>query len=702
MPWQRCVSGALYLALTVLLVACGDGGSINDVNPNAARTTTPTDGPDSFLLFPNPQKQDDGTLQIATAAYATAYYEAIDPSNERDTLSKFKAKNGFGTAGGALGEVSVIVGDQRDLGYGRRMTGRQNADGSLAFVVENYLVGAYGPYSPLNVEAAIYPEAKWHVGTNGIEFSPGYDPNCTGALAPAPNPTNARVCATNFVKFYTFDPITGARLTMVNLDGRGYKAMPTVCSSCHGGRADPLTPAAGSFSGRALFAKLMNLKSKDDLGGSVGGVRGDIAAQLHPFEPASFDFATVPAFTRAMQEAKIKTINQMVLCSMPLAAATGHAEDACRINPPGRPAAIDNEYQGTAAAHLKDMYGGNGMPQGTSNATDLWVPTTAQGGNVPWSTAQSALYLNSQAESCRVCHLLRGSVNQSDIDFADFTKFNGYGDRIKAHVLDRGNMPLAKLINDKFWSTPSIYNPMLTFITGYTDPVSATQPFAAMGGLRPGRPVADPGPHRVVQQSSSTLSAAMSLFSTGYQWSIVTDPVGGATITNANTSTATLNTAGNGTYVIQLITSRGTTLSTPVTVNVVVNSALTYNPAALRFADIKAILQTGGGGCTGCHTPSNGDAGVPPIWYTNYDRNADGASDVAGGTNVLDNQWFYRELRGRINFTDWVASPLLRKPSGNHHNGGLLTGFNTALTPGAAGREDYDKILGWIMNGAPE
>jgi hypothetical protein len=301
-----------------------------------------------------------------------------------------------------------------------------------------------------------------------------------------------------------------------------------------------------------------------------------------------------------------------------------------------------------------------------------------------------------------VCHLLRGSVNQSDIDFADFTKFNGYGDRIKAHVLDRGNMPLAKLINDKFWSTPSIYNPMLTFITGYTDPVSATQPFAAMGGLRPGRPVADPGPHRVVQQSSSTLSAAMSLFSTGYQWSIVTDPVGGATITNANTSTATLNTAGNGTYVIQLITSRGTTLSTPVTVNVVVNSALTYNPAALRFADIKAILQTGGGGCTGCHTPSNGDAGVPPIWYTNYDRNADGASDVAGGTNVLDNQWFYRELRGRINFTDWVASPLLRKPSGNHHNGGLLTGFNTALTPGAAGREDYDKILGWIMNGAPE
>ena len=49
-----------------------------------------------------------------------------------------------------------------------------------------------------------------------------------------------------------------------------------------------------------------------------------------------------------------------------------------------------------------------------------------------------------------------------------------------------------------------------------------------------------------------------------------------------------------------------------------------------------------------------------------------------------------------------VSGALLRKPSGNHHGGGLVTGFNAALTPGAVGREDYDKILGWIMNGAPE
>ncbi len=347
MPWQRNVSLGLCLALPWILVACGGGGSSSDVDPNAARTTLPTSGPDSFLLFPNPQKQDDGTLQVASLAYATAYYEAIDPANERDTLAKFKAKNLFGTAAGTLGEETVIVGDQRDLGYGRKMTARQNPDGTLAFVVENYMVGAYGAYNALNLEAAVMPEAKWHLGTNAIEFSPG------------PGGT------IKFVKFYTYDPVTGARLMMGNLDGRGAKAMPTVCASCHGGRGDPLTPA---LAGKPLFPRLMNVKSAVDVvAPNQGGVRGDIAAQLHPLEPASFDFSSLPGFTRLMQEAKIKTINKMVLCSLPITAAAG-GEDACRRT------AIGNEYQGTVAEHLKDMYGGAGLPQTNTATTDTYVP----------------------------------------------------------------------------------------------------------------------------------------------------------------------------------------------------------------------------------------------------------------------------------------------------------------------------------------
>jgi cytochrome c553 len=633
------------MGLLTLLAGCGGGGAPSDVDPNAPRATSPVSGPDSFLLFPNPQRQDDGVLQIAAQGYANAYYAAIDPSNERDTLAKFKAKNQFGTGTGSLGEESIIVGDQRDLGYGRKLTARQNVDGSLAFVVENYLVGAYGAYSSLNLDAAVVSEAKWHLGTNAIEFSPG------------PGGT------INFVKFYTYDPLTGQRLTMANLDGRGAKAMPTVCASCHGGRGDPLTPTG-------LFPRLMNAKSAVDTAlPSQGGVRGDMGAQLHPLEPASFDYSSTPGFARASLEAKMKTINKMVLCSLPIPVAAG-GEDACRRT------AINDEYQGTAAEHLKDMYGGAGMPNATAATTDTYVPAG-------WA-AQSALYLNTQAQACRVCHLLRGTGNQSDIDFATFTKFDGYSERIKAHVLDRGNMPLARLIADKFWATPSIYTPMATYLTGkgYTNTSTA-----------PGAPIANPGPDRVIKATSATLSASMSLYSDSYQWSISpSSPTAGATLTNATSASPTFTAPGNGTYWVLLTTSKSGVTSAQAKLVVVVDTALGFDPAALRFNDIKTILQ-GAGTCTGCHTAGGG----PPIWYTNFDRNGDGATDAT------DDHWFYTELRGRINFSDIAASKLLMKPTGHHHGGGTVLNIG-GLPPGdaTADRVMYDKILSWILNGAPE
>jgi hypothetical protein len=455
MRYRHFLFVTLGLAATLLLTACGGGGSgassSGDVFPGTPTPVTPTSGPDSFLLFPNPQRQADGTREVDSLAYASAYYEAIDPANERDTLTKFKARNQFGVPGAGVTEETVIIGDQRDLGYGRKITARQNADGTIAFVVENYLVGAYGAYSPLSLEAAINMEAKWHLGTNGVEFSPG------------PGGT------VNFVKFYTYDPVTGARLLRANLDGRGDKAMPTICISCHGGRGDPLTPPDAS--GKRLFPLLVN---------SVSQSRGDVAGQLHALEPAAFDFSKLPAFSRAMQEAKIKTINKMVLCSMPIPATVIPApEDACR-----RPASV-NEYQGTAATHLKDMYGGDGLPSPATAATDSYVPTG-------WQTdGQESLYRNASAPACRVCHSVRGSGNQSDIDFETFAKFNSYSARIKTHVIDRGNMPLVKLIYDKYWSTPSIYGALASYLVdqGYADATS-----------RPGRPIADPGPDRVVKQ----------------------------------------------------------------------------------------------------------------------------------------------------------------------------------------------------------
>ena len=207
---------------------------------------------------------------------------------------------------------------------------------------------------------------------------------------------------------------------------------------------------------------------------------------------------------------------------------------------------------------------------------------------------------------------------------------------------------------------------------------------------RPGRPVADPGPDRVVKATSIQLSGAMSLFSSGYQWTVFSSAPAGASLANATTVSPTLTVPGSGTYEIDLVTNNGTTTSSSKRLKVVVDTALAWNPTALRFADIKGILQ-GTAGCSGCHTPGGG----PPIAYTDIDRNA------SGGVDATDEQWFYTELRGRINFTDVAASPLLRKPTGHHHNGGTIWDLTTYPTPGNSNRLGYDQFVAWILNGAP-
>jgi len=146
----------LRIAILLLLVSCAaliggctQGNSGDDAASGAAAVPL---GLDRFLLFPNPVVDTGGNFQTDTNAYAQAYYSAVDPDSERTTLAAWKTKNQFG-AGGQ--EFLAVFRDVRDLGYGRRMTGRRNADGSIAFFVENYNVSNVpGGYSQINAEAA--------------------------------------------------------------------------------------------------------------------------------------------------------------------------------------------------------------------------------------------------------------------------------------------------------------------------------------------------------------------------------------------------------------------------------------------------------------------------------------------------------------------------------------------------------------------
>ena len=636
-------------AAALLLAACGGGGSPGDVHPGAETPIVPGE-PNAFLLFPNPQVQPDGSLQTTSPAYAQAYYAAIDPNNTKDTLAKWRAANGFDSGTGT--QVTVVFGDVRDLGFGRRITARQNADGTLAFFTENYLVKTGGAYafSPVNLEAAIVRDPNALVYVAGIEFSPG---PAGGA---------------SFAKFYNFNVATGVRENTVDIDGRGDKAMPGPCIACHGGRADALTPPDAS--GNPRFNLLLN---------AVSGARGDVLGQLPPFEVSTFQFSTTPGYTRADQEPMLKTMNRMVLCSYPLPTPSAFPEDACR-----RTASV-GEWQGTAAALIKAAYGGDGLPNPTY--LDAYAPAS-------WAAAgQASLYETVVAPACRVCHLMRGTGRQSDIDFNTYEKFQPFAQRTFATVVNRGDMPLAKLVYDTFHAS-SGEAALADFLVGQGLPARDA------GGtvLRPGRPIADPGPDRVVRQGATKLSAGNSLFADTYAWSIVSGPNGavppsGATLTDANTAQPTFSATMDGTYVLSLVASNASARSAPKSLSLVVQNALTPDPSAIRFSDIKAVLQAGTV-CQGCH---NRAAPLKaPIDFTNYDRDGDGA------ITPTDDAWFYAEVRSRINFAEIAASALLQKPSGHHHFGGLGPGFDTSLAPGQPGRAKYDLFLNWIVNGAPQ
>ena len=197
MRFARFAAIAAMVTTSLLLGACGGGGagtsSSGDINPFVRAAAVAT-GLDRFLLYPNPVVNAAGAFEVGAAEYAQAYYRAIDPTNAKDTLAKWKAVNRIGDTSGGQLEYQVIVGDQRDLGYGRRMTAHLNPDGTMAFVVDNYLVGAYGGYSPLNLEAAIHSDHKSALRLlSGVTEAGVTEAGVTEAVAvPRPHPPDSR------------------------------------------------------------------------------------------------------------------------------------------------------------------------------------------------------------------------------------------------------------------------------------------------------------------------------------------------------------------------------------------------------------------------------------------------------------------------------------------------------------------------------
>lgn len=571
--------------------------------------------------------------RINDTSYASAYYATIDPNNEKDTLPKWKAANGFD-----LGEDSAAVFlDTKDLGYGRNMHMRRGADGRVAFYVDNYQIkNVPGQnYSAINLDAAVEEIRDFHIGTNALEFGP-VDADDDGVNDDLDGDGNTTADRDDYVvHFYTFDPTPpyGRRLA-ADMDSLGEKGMPIPCITCHGGRADPLLPD-GSFPRG-----------------------GDTRAHFQPIDVDTLGFSVKAGATQTEMEVGLKAFNCEVYKSY----------EPDLADRPGR------WNSAMAREMLESWYGGDPCAVGTT-FSDSYVPAGwVHDANTGFPPAGSeSLYSDVIADNCRTCHLLRGTQDNPEIDFTSFERFIGHAPQIEPLVFDSGRMPLAFVPYRNLFDTDGAIEQLASFLPDFSR-------IGTNGAvLRPGRPIANAGPDRRAPSPVAVSGIASRLAST-YAWRIVSRPLGAVASLDAPGSVRTnLIADTDGVYELELtVTNDGESSSDRVLVTI--DAAMTPAPSELRFeADIKPILQ---GTCLSCHKAGGNGIVQPPVFYTD--------------PSVGENRDLYDEVRARINFNDPTESPLLTKPSGRHHAGGLQTGFDLD-----GDRTRYDLFLGWILEGAP-
>jgi len=352
------------------------------------------------------------------AATETAYYAAVDPDDRKKTYADWLFETGFiddpsdyRTTGAFAthADSTVVHQNVADLGFIRKVSVRcepscdaPNPD--IYSVIENY---------PTFDDAAARTNRLASVTMEWTSAADGTRPNR---------------------KFVTFYAYTGADQRdqaldvpfQPDLDGRGEKAIPGLCNTCHGG-----APRA--------------LKSDDTYRrkGNTGGLYLPMDLDNFAFDPDR------PELSRAAQEAEYKRMNQIVLLSR---LSREKFDEEAGINR-------------LAAAHelIEGWYGGPGMPNDSFDgefAPAGWLPPAAPEG-------VDELYHQAIAPACRSCH----AQQKRELDFGTYAGFMVFEDAHKELVLSvecgldddpnergAGNdnqavMPLAKETYEIFWAT---------------------------------------------------------------------------------------------------------------------------------------------------------------------------------------------------------------------------------------------------------
>lgn len=359
---------------------------------------------------------------------------------------------------------------------------------------------------------------------------------------------------------------------------------------------------------------------------------GNTNARFIPWDLDTYAFSDATAtVSRAAQEPQFKVFNQTVLQT--------------NVN-----SAVKELVEG--------WYGGIGLPANTFNGQ--FVPAGWRAPLAPSNGTQ--LYLQVVAPFCRACHMMRGNALQSDLDFATHTKFMGYKSRTEHLVFDEGIMPLALQTFGRFWANPNTARTLAQLI-------GSTRLLENDITLTPGRPLANAGPFRTAALNTIRLNGNASVFTGGatpFQWTLTKRPALSTTVVqNATQAIASFIADVPGDYTAQLVVNDGfndTIASAPSEVVVRVEADLS---GVSFISDISPLFDK----CAACHT------GFDKPRFNNI-------------RTLYDNAINY------VNLNDPVNSPILRKPSGNHHGGGVIAGFKTPVS------EKYQLMLRWILEGA--
>jgi mono/diheme cytochrome c family protein len=671
---------ALPLFIAVAMAGCGGSGDEYDGFEDAPVVLAT---PDSYLRYFNQQRGE-----LDDTDYARAYNSTVDPGGARSTIDDYIALHGLDSP-----DVHVIFRDTKDLGYGRDMYMRSypNTDcggQTIAFYVRNFSVQIVEgfAYGPVNLEAAIGADLDHHVGTNAIEFGRGRTSGGANDVC-SPEP---------MTKFFTFEP-DGTRRERVDLDGRGAKAMPQPCVSCHGGRLRPLD-RNGDFT--AVHA--------EDPAEQIG----DVKARLQAFEVDTFQFSDTPPYRREDVEEGLRKLNAAIYCTYP--GSEGH--EACADHGGGIAAQANmGEWSGDFAREMMLGWYGQAIQASGARFDGEYVPEgwRPSAGGPP--TGADVLFTKVVGPNCFVCHGKQGVqlgsdedvVNGKDLDFKTWDKFISYADDIERLVFDEGRMPLGLLNYQTFWEDPQKADLLASFIAPYvTDPTGFEARRTGADGaiVPPGRIVARAGPDRVTTPGAAiTLDAQASLFADTYLWELVSSPQASTvTIASPNSSGTDFSADTDGDYVVSLTaTSPENSSGESDTLSIKVDSALPAAPRSLTFyndiTDEFAMLRPvagSGRACDSCHKNAGGIAGIPMWWI------ADAEQPFPVPPEDTPSLGLYEQAMTRIMPEFVEDSLLLKKPSGWHHYGHQVDGFDTSLPVGAAGRASYDLIVNWISEGA--